>query len=474
MKTALPTPKDVRRIYFKQQRKKNILPEHAVLTAEMNDEVRDIRTKLDAATNEVERSKVEKELYRVLDQKRMIEDRYFSEQADRLTDYILQQPDRIRLSRGSIGDREITTLNKRRPTVTLFDRYVAQILARSFGVTNRGRDHMVRNLLNALRMTTGVSTASRSIVKIDIKDFFLSVSHDILRVKLSSNSGVPRFALKHTNSILDAYSRLYDRSHGLPQGVPSSAVLSDIYLEPLDERLKQHPNVVLYLRYVDDIILISDGQSAESLVSYVDAILRELDLFRNREKSQTVVHPAVQKTTFTYLGYKFRFSAGGSQLDGVDISEAKRDRYHQAIRRLQVHGQTSVCWGNRRQVEIFLAACEYLLVPHYSNGDRDSSRIVSGLAYSSKYLLELKKNRIHFEELVKEFHQSIRPIIANVAKKDRMTHICPCCSKPVAKLAQLQGALNTHYSAHNVLTMSAKPHLDDDIRNTIRRLLWNS
>lgn len=474
MKTALPTPKDLRRIYFKQQRKKNILPEHAVLTAEMNDAVRKARAKLDAATSEAERSKVEKELYRVLDQKEMIEDRYFREQADLLTDYILQQPDQIRLSRGANEDREITTLNKRRPTITLFDRYVAQILARSFGVTNRGRDHMVRNLLNALRMTTGVHTATRSIVKIDIKDFFRSVDHDILRGKLSSNSGVPRFALKHISNVLDAYSRVYDRAHGLPQGVPSSAVLSDIYLEPLDERLKQHSNVVLYLRYVDDILLISDGQTAESLIAYVDDILTGLNLVRNREKSQAVVHPAGKETAITYLGYKFRFSSDGSQLDGLDISEAKRDRYYRAIRRLKVHGQTSVCWSNPRQVDGFLAACEYLLVPHFSNGDRDSARIVSGLAYSSKYLLELGHKWVHLEELVKEFDQSVRPLIAKVAKRNRHQHTCPCCSKPVARLTQLQGALDAHHSAHNVLTMPAKPHLDDDTRDTIRRLLWSS
>ena len=474
MKTALPTPKDVRRIYFKQQRKKNILPEHAVLTAELNDEVRNIRAKLEASTNEAERSKTEKELYRVLDQKKLIEDRFFRQQADRLTDYILQQPDHIRLSRGSNVDREITTLNKRRPTVTLFDRYVAQILARSFGVVNRGRDHMVRNLLNALRMTTGADAANRSIVKIDIKDFFRSVNHDVLRAKLSSNSGVPRFVLRHTSNILDAYSRIYNRSHGLPQGVPSSAVLSDIYLEPLDERLKQHPNVVLYLRYVDDIILISDGNTAGGLIAYVDKLLKDLHLLRNSEKSQILVHPASHETAFTYLGYKFQFSSGGSQLDGVDISEAKRNRYYEAIRRLQDHGQASVCWSKPRQVEIFLAACEYLLVPHRSTGDRDSARIVSGLAYSSKYLLESGKNSIHLQEVVKEFDKSIRPIIAKVAKKNRTKHICPCCSKPVAKLAQLQDALDTHYSAHNVLTMPARHHLEDDIRNTTRRLLWNS
>lgn len=472
MKSSLPTSTDVRRIYFKQQRKKNILPEHAVLTANLNDEVRSLRIRLERSTSTTERTDIERTLERVLDDKKHIEEEYFKNLAERLTDYILDQPNQIRLQRGNSRDRETTTLNKRRPTVTLFDRYVAEVLAKSFSVRNHGRDFMIKNVLNALRMTTGAAKAQRSIVRIDIEKFFEFVDHDILRSKISRNSGVPSFALKHVNNVLNAYQRLYNRSRGLPQGVPSSSILSDIYLEPLDERIKQHPNTVLYLRYVDDIFVIADGNNAHTLTQFIDTILRDLKLRRNEDKTNLLTHPSVQKTSVSYLGYELGFRANTSQLQQVDISMAKRDRYLTAVKRLSIYAKNRICWNDVKDVDLFLASCEYLLVPHSSTGDRDSTRIVSGLAYSARYILEVDNDTPNLDAVVQAFDRSIRAIIGKVANKKKSVHLCPCCSMAVVRLKELQAAMSNHYSSKKILSMPARPHLDDSLREKSRNLLW--
>lgn len=476
MKTALPTSKDMRQIYFKQQRKKNILPQHAVLTAELNDEVRTTREVLEKTTDPRLTVVLEKQLRLLLEEKRKTEEAYFDRQAARVTDYILNQPSRIRLARGNDSDREITTLNKRRSTVTLFDRYVAKVMSRSFSVRSHGRDYIIQNVLNTLRMTNGSSEATRSLVRIDIRNFFQEIDHEILKKKINSNHGVPRFASKHVNSLLDAYERLYERKAGLPQGVPCSSVLSEIYLEPLDERLKQHPNIILYVRYVDDILIIADGDTAGAIDKAVDSELSQLRLVRNHQKCDSIAYPSHgnKPADITYLGYQFKFSGRTGQLIGIDISKSKRDRYIGAANNLRKYAGNGVCWNNANNVDLFISAYQYLVEPHYSSGDRDSIRILSGLAFSARYVLKVNSDLKHIKEIFHAIRVGLNPILGTILKAKSGNPGCPCCARPVLRVDDLRFILNRPYRPAKILRMKARPHVDGVLRDQARELLWNS
>lgn len=477
MKAALPTSADIKRIFFKQQRKKNILPEHAVLTNELNDVVRDLRGRLALLDEGNSKERLNAELRRVLEQKKVIEESYFEQQAENVTDYILKQPSTIRLSKSTYEGREVTTLNKRRPTITLFDRFVSQTLASSYRIRSRGRDHIIQNVLNALRMTVGSKEATRSIVKIDIREFFKTIDHELLQRKLSSHSGVPQFALRHVDAILDAYERIYRRKSGIPQGVPSSSMLSEIYMESLDDRLKQHPNVILYVRYVDDILIISDGDSAELIVHYVDELLSRLNLSRNESKSVIISHSenaARAISRFDYLGYQFRFSADTRQLETIDISHAKLTRYLTAVERLRSFAQNSLCWNDEQSVRKFLDAYEYLVFPHYSSGDADSLRIVSGLAYSAKYIIDSERPGANIKTFVDRINGTIGRMVSSVICGAPNSIVCGCCQKPVAKVEKLRRYFGVPCSYEDIMKSPAMPHLDDTTRRESRRLLWNS
>lgn len=479
MKAALPTSADIKRIYFKQQRKKNILPEHAVLTNELNNVVKDLRRRLALVEEGNAKDSLVDELRRTLEQKKKIEESYFEEQAENVTDYILSQPATIRLSNTTYEGREITTLNKRRPTITLFDRFVSQTLARSYRIRIRGRDHIIQNVLNALRMTIGNKNqkATRSIVKIDISEFFKTIDHELLQQKLSSHSGVPQFALRHVDAILDAYERIYRRGNGIPQGVPSSSMLSEIYMESFDDRLKQHPNVILYVRYVDDILIISDGDSVDRIVRYIDYLLSRFKLSRNESKSIIISHSDTAThgvSSFDYLGYKFRFSADTRQLETIDISQAKLQRYLTAVDRLANFARDGLCWNDEKCVRSFLDAYEYLVFPHYSSGDVDSLRIVSGLAYSAKYVIDSERPGENIKKFVNYINGTIGLMVSNILDGESNSIQCGCCRKSVAKVEKLRRYFGAQCSYEDVMTSSAMPHLDDTTRREVRRLLWNS
>ncbi len=474
MKDVFPSVRDMKQIFFRQQRRKNLLPEHAVLTAHLNDKIVGLRRSIEESADRDERISLRSKLDMALKSKRDVEDVFFQTQVDRITDYMINQPDIVRLSRGSRSDREITTLNKRRPTLTLFDRYVALVLMRAFRVTNVGRDHVIRNMINAFRITLGASYASRSIIKIDIQEFFQSVDHEMLLSRLGAHPGVPRFALKHVRSVLGAYERIYGRQRGLPQGVPSSSVLSEIYFEKFDERLRQHPRVVLYARYVDDIVIVCHGNEIKNVQDIISEQLESLKLKINSAKSANIVHPAKASTEFTYLGYSFSFAAGSGQLRGLDISEAKYNRYCEALCRLEEYAKSEVCWSNRRDVNLFIGAFEYLVYPHHSKGDEDSPRIVTGLGYSARYVLQVQGPMPRISNLIRGAFHRVRPVVGQLLHGAPTTATCPCCGGLVVRSGDLL-LLQQQKTANltKILASNARPHVDDDLRILIRRLLWN-
>lgn len=477
MKVVVPTAKDMRQIFFKQQRRKNLIPEHAVLTTHLNVEIESIREAITAEADHQAKAGLSATMSQLLLEKKEVEDQFFTSQAERVMDYILDQPARVRLSKGNHQDREITTLNKRRPTLTLVDRYVALTLERVFEIRSVGRDHVIRNVLNAFRITQGSAAANRTILKIDIKDCFKNVDHEELLRKLSSHAGVPRFVMRHVRNVLEAYTRVYGERKGLPQGVPSSSVLAEIYFERLDGRMRMHPGIVMFVRYVDDMLIVCHGSENPAVISALDKELDNLSLQKNwgPGKSLVVSHPSSQESEITYLGYRFLFSAGTGQLCGVDISDMKYQRYAKALDNLYVFSQTGCCWSSEEHVGLFLNSFNYLVYPHYSKSHEDAPRIVTGLAYSARYALHGYGSMQNLDQIFKEVFHRFRPVLGKLLKSDPQKALCPCCNAPVARTQELDEIRNKkRIGAEDFLRReSAREHPDEQSREQVRKLLWN-
>jgi len=93
--------------------------------------------------------------------------------------------------------------------------------------------------------------------------------------------------------------RVQPRSRGLPLGRPTSPVLANLFLVPLDESVLG--SGAGYLRYGDDLVIAGAGaDEADAALAAARAALHDLGLRINETKLRTVVYDG---TPVTYLGH---------------------------------------------------------------------------------------------------------------------------------------------------------------------------
>ncbi len=142
------------------------------------------------------------------------------------------------------------------------------------------------------------------VVKQDIKSYFENLNHESILARLHE-------VFPHDFPIVDLYSsylgaprltrgELLPREKGVPVGTILANCLSNLYLTPLDLRMKQEGH--FYLRYCDDIIAFCENESlAIQTRDEIADVVGGLRLTLNDRKS-LLVAPGER---FTYLGYEF-------------------------------------------------------------------------------------------------------------------------------------------------------------------------
>jgi RNA-directed DNA polymerase len=142
------------------------------------------------------------------------------------------------------------------------------------------------------------------VVKEDVKSYFENLDHELILARL-------REVFPYDSPIVDLYSsyvraprlahgELLPREKGIPVGTILANCLSNLYLTPLDLRMKQEG--YFYLRYCDDIIAFCENESlAIQIRDEIANVVRALGLTLNDRKS-SLVAPGER---FTYLGYEF-------------------------------------------------------------------------------------------------------------------------------------------------------------------------
>lgn len=116
----------------------------------------------------------------------------------------------------------------------------------------------------AVARAQGHSRAHPFFVKIDIRSYFASIEHGRVLATLARRFKAP--------GLLELCARVLDGHHaspgrGLPIGALTSQWFANLYLDPLDRWLSEHPSIQGWVRYMDDIAWwVQDGPAArESL-----------------------------------------------------------------------------------------------------------------------------------------------------------------------------------------------------------------
>lgn len=140
-------------------------------------------------------------------------------------------------------------------------------------------------------------------IRLDFKNYYPSINHANLIEKLcfiddENILNIIRHAISNITVPFDSYFDLRPESNtiGLPQGLPISNILSEIYLLNFDENISS--KVKHYCRYVDDILIITDNK--EKTLDIVNSNVKTEFLTLNDEKTES----NSTEETVNFLGYK--------------------------------------------------------------------------------------------------------------------------------------------------------------------------
>ena len=90
-------------------------------------------------------------------------------------------------------------------------------------------------------------------LKMDIRHFFDSVPHDVLKERIAKTI--------HDERVLKLLLEIVDvTKEGLPLGFYSSQWISNWYLTPLDHYIKQNLKAKHYMRYMDDMVIFDSNK----------------------------------------------------------------------------------------------------------------------------------------------------------------------------------------------------------------------
>lgn len=120
------------------------------------------------------------------------------------------------------------------------------------------------------------------VLKCDVKKFFASIDHQILRCILESH-----VSDRDTLWLLDNVINSFDSgvsSKGLPLGNLTSQLLVNIYMNEFDQFMKHKLKAHYYVRYADDFVVLSSNRD------YLRAILVQMRQFLE-EKLALQLHP---------------------------------------------------------------------------------------------------------------------------------------------------------------------------------------
>ena len=143
------------------------------------------------------------------------------------------------------------------------------------------------------------------ILKCDVRKFFDSIDHGILKCRLSAVVDDPR-TLALLGSIIDSYETAPGK--GLPMGNQTSQWFALFYLDPLDRLVKERLRIRHYTRYMDDCILLCrDRVRLAAALSEMRALLGALGLSFNEKTQIFPIRAGVE-----YLGWRFSLTENGA------------------------------------------------------------------------------------------------------------------------------------------------------------------
>lgn len=142
----------------------------------------------------------------------------------------------------------------------------------------------------------------RYCLKLDIKKFFHNIDINIMLEQLKTKFKDKKL-INMFNDLLNVGCD--ENKKGLPIGFYSSQVLSNVYLNPLDYYIKQVLKVKVYVRYVDDMVILHNNKrELRKIKINIIKFLNEKLLLEANSKEQ--IFP-IRSRCVDFVGYKMGY-----------------------------------------------------------------------------------------------------------------------------------------------------------------------
>lgn len=162
----------------------------------------------------------------------------------------------------------------------------------------KGTHAAVSRLQKFLYRASNNNTRTVYALKCDVKQFFASVDHSILRELLALHVNDAN-TLMLLEKVIDSFCMKPEK--GIPLGNLTSQLFANVYLHELDWFIKQTLKVRYYLRYCDDFIILSADRE------YLANLVEKLSTFLSQELELTLHPNKVSLRTWQqgidFLGY---------------------------------------------------------------------------------------------------------------------------------------------------------------------------
>lgn len=195
------------------------------------------------------------------------------------------------------------------------------------------------------------------IIRTDVSSFFESISQERLLHSIMDNTLLSYKSKVFVKAILNQYEEekksLTDEEcegmkegYGVPRGIGISSLLSEIYMRDLDSTIRKRPEVIFYVRYVDDIfMLLAQLPHGKTIEKYYNDLENEfqqynLSLKSSNDSKCSLIDYFAQKSSplkLTYLGYELTIvvDCQNGKLKNTDVSfQLSSDKYKRITRRI--------------------------------------------------------------------------------------------------------------------------------------------
>lgn len=159
---------------------------------------------------------------------------------------------------------------------------------------NKGTHRAIQRFETFSRKVSKNNTKTCWVLKCDIRKFFASIDHDILKSILAKHiQDVDTLSL--LGNIIDSFNtkqkiNILKPHHGevqvkgLPLGNLTSQLLVNVYMNEFDQYMKHVLKVKYYIRYADDFVILSEDKE------YLQNIQKEVAIYLS-EKLRLELHP---------------------------------------------------------------------------------------------------------------------------------------------------------------------------------------